>query len=172
MNISGPIVSKKWQQETTEWCIGVKTVDHFKRPKNKVPSTSEPTTTFSQKHSDNFASHFIRPGPARTYYQTSACCGCMKWKRKSSAKLLRTGDINTTYPIVRLRFPDTSAFGPVVLLAVRGGRQLLQLGCPEPAVDFVRQQVGSVAALEIAEPTRCPDVFYLEGKREKRYRPI
>lgn len=70
----------------------------------------------------------------------------------------------SAHPVIRLRLADAAALGPVVLLPVGGGRQLLQLGRPEPAVDLVGQQVWSVAALEVAEAARCPNVFHLERK--------
>lgn len=71
-----------------------------------------------------------------------------------------------TYPVVRLRFADAAALGPVVLLAVGGRRQLLQLSGPEPAVDLVRQQVWAVAALEVTQTARGPNVFHLENENE------
>lgn len=71
----------------------------------------------------------------------------------------------SNYPVVRLGLADAAALGPVVLLAVGGGRQFLQLCGPEPAVYFVGEQIGAVAALEITEPARCPDVFHLKEKK-------
>lgn len=70
-----------------------------------------------------------------------------------------------SYPVIRLRFANAAAFRPVILLAVRGGSQLLKLCCPEPAIDFIRKKIGSVAALEVAETARCPNVFNLEQIR-------
>lgn len=72
------------------------------------------------------------------------------------------GNECVTYSVVGLGFADAAAFGPVVLLAVGGRSQLLQLGGPEPAVHLVREQVWTVASFEVAEATRCPDVFLLQ----------
>lgn len=54
-----------------------------------------------------------------------------------------------------------AALGPVILATVVGRRELLQLGGPEPAVDATGQQIRPVAAFEIAETTRGPDILHL-----------
>lgn len=67
--------------------------------------------------------------------------------------------------IVRLRLADAAVGRPVVLVAIVGGRQLLQLGGPEPAVDGHRLQVRTVAALEVANASAGPDVLDLRNDR-------
>lgn len=37
----------------------------------------------------------------------------------------------------------------------------MQFSGPEPTVDFVRKEIRSVAAFEVTEATRSPDVLYL-----------
>lgn len=76
------------------------------------------------------------------------------------------GSIEISYPVVGLGFADAAALGPVVLLPVGCGCQFLQLGGPEPTVDLVWEEVGSVAALEVAQTTRGPDVFYLKSRKK------
>lgn len=78
------------------------------------------------------------------------------------------GNECVTYSVVWLRFADAAAFGPVVLLAVGGGSQLLQLGGPEPSVHLVREQVWTVASFEVAEATRCPNVFLLRETNKNK----
>lgn len=77
---------------------------------------------------------------------------------------LESTELLYTYSVVGLRFADAAAFRPVVLLAVGGGSQFLQLSGPEPAVDLVGKQVGAAAALEVTEAARSPDVLHLETK--------
>lgn len=63
--------------------------------------------------------------------------------------------------VIGLRFADAAASRPVVLVAIVGRRELLQLGGPEPAVDGDRLQIWAVAALEVADAAAGPDVFDL-----------
>jgi hypothetical protein len=56
-----------------------------------------------------------------------------------------------TYPVVRLRFADATALGPIILLPVGGGSELLEFSGPEPAVDVIGKKIGSVAASKVAE---------------------
>lgn len=65
------------------------------------------------------------------------------------------------FAIVRLRFADAAVGGPIVLVAIVGGRQLLQLGGPEPAVDGHRLQIRTIASLEVADAAARPDVLDL-----------
>lgn len=55
------------------------------------------------------------------------------------------------FTVVRLRFADAAVFGPVVLRALVGGCQFLELGSPEPSVDIEWLQVRAFASLEVAE---------------------
>lgn len=65
------------------------------------------------------------------------------------------------FAVVGLRLLQSSAFGPVVLITLRGRGQLLE-GCgPEPSVYVEWLKVGAVAALEVAQTSRSPYVFYL-----------
>lgn len=68
------------------------------------------------------------------------------------------------FAVVGLGLADSSVLGPIVLLAVGGGRELLQLSGPEPSVDVGGLQVGTLAATEIALPSAGPNVFYLRER--------
>lgn len=54
-----------------------------------------------------------------------------------------------------------AALRPVVLAAVGRRREFLELGGPEPAVDIKGLEIGSVAALEVAQTSRSPDVLHV-----------
>ena len=63
--------------------------------------------------------------------------------------------------VVRLRLTDAATLGPVVLVAHGRRGELLQLGRPEPTVNVRGLQIGTVAALEVAQPSAGPDVLLL-----------
>lgn len=63
--------------------------------------------------------------------------------------------------VVRLGFADAAALGPIVLVALGGRGEFLQHGGPEPAVHVQGLKVGTVAALEVAQSARRPNVFDL-----------
>lgn len=68
--------------------------------------------------------------------------------------------------VVRLRLADASVLRPVVLSAIRGWREFLQLRGPEPAVNRCWLQIGSVAAFEVAQSSTGPNVLRLEKEKE------
>ncbi len=41
-----------------------------------------------------------------------------------------------------------------------GGRKPVLVGGPEPAVDVLGEELGSIAAVEVAQATRSPDVWH------------
>lgn len=53
------------------------------------------------------------------------------------------------FTVVRLWLLQSSAFGPIVLVTLRGRGQFLQSRGPEPSVYVERLKVGTIAALEV-----------------------
>ena len=72
------------------------------------------------------------------------------------------GTVLLEFTIVGLGQTNTTLGRPITLVAFGGGGQLLQSGSPEPAIDVGGLQIGTFTALEIANTTTGPDVFYLE----------
>ncbi len=49
-----------------------------------------------------------------------------------------------------------------------GGRESGLVGRPEPAVDVLGEEVGSVAAVKVAQTARGPDVLDAYRKKERQ----
>lgn len=69
------------------------------------------------------------------------------------------------FAVIGLGLSDATSLRPIVLLTVGGGRQLLELSCPEPTVDVGRLQIGPLAATEIALAAARPNVLNLRGRK-------
>lgn len=67
--------------------------------------------------------------------------------------------------VVGLRLADATVGRPIVLVAIGGRGEFLQLSGPEPAVDGDGLQIGTIASLEVADATAGPDVLDLKMKR-------
>lgn len=65
------------------------------------------------------------------------------------------------FTVIGLRLANASVLGPIVLLAIGSGCQLLQLRRPEPSVDVGRLQVWAFASTEVALSTAGPNVLHL-----------
>lgn len=81
------------------------------------------------------------------------------------------GLVDVEFSVVGLRDFLVSCLGPGVEAPLGrnfvGGRHLGAVRRPEPAKDRLGHEVGSVlAALEVAEATRCPDVWHVVCKEE------
>lgn len=88
------------------------------------------------------------------------------WQNKKQIKLVQLptswkcekGAYLSSLTIVRLSMSITSGVTPVTVAAHAGWSNLGAGSRPEPSVQVSWQQVGTVAALEVALATRCPDV--------------
>lgn len=76
------------------------------------------------------------------------------------------GSVLLELTIVGLRDVEASAGRPIALVALVGGGELLQGRRPEPAVDVRGLKIGTFAALEVAQATRCPNVLHLQRTAE------
>ena len=66
-----------------------------------------------------------------------------------------------SFPVIGLRLPYSAVFGPIVLISLGRGSQLLQNSGPKPAINGQRLEISPVAALEVAQAAGSPNVFNL-----------
>lgn len=76
-------------------------------------------------------------------------------------KAVLVGATLLQFTVVRLWLTDASVGRPIVLVAVGGWSEFLQLSGPEPSVDSNRLQIWAVASLEVADAATRPDILDL-----------
>ena len=69
-------------------------------------------------------------------------------------------DLLDLFSVVRLRprWAEPSGAGPVVEGGAIGRAETSLVGGPEPSVDVLREEVGTIAAVKVTETARGPEV--------------